>query len=270
MKRIGIILCFVMLAVAFCGVLSACNSQEQTFVSQDGEWEYARREVDKLDAHYKPIKEGGEALKETVLVLTKYLGNKPNVEIPAAIDGEPVGLLDTGLFLNDRASTDWRNKDVYQNNETLVSVTFELGSQIRAIPNLCFYNCINLESVDLSGITKIGDFAFFGCRKMTAIEVGKDFVSFGEYAFRACNSLKSVTIHATELPLIGNKCFYYIDETLADDEQYQIIDGLSIRVDNMELYTEKNILRMRKENKNYRYWSEYLAKDGVITQCKEA
>ena len=61
-----------------------------------------------------------------------------------------------------------------------------------------------------SGVTTIGNYAFFGCSRMTSITLPSSLTSIGEYAFCSCESLTSVTL-PSGLTSIGSLAFYYCE-----------------------------------------------------------
>lgn len=80
---------------------------------------------------------------------------------------------------------------------TLKSVN--LGSDVTQIPPSAFSGCENLGSVTSPrGCKIIGDFAFYGCSKLTTTSVlsgGYNTVrSIGNHAFDGCESIASVNI----------------------------------------------------------------------------
>ena len=87
-------------------------------------------------------------------------------------------------------------------------VVFPDGTEI--IPNNCFKvttTSNNLQKVVLpSSVKTIGDFAFYGCAKLTEIELHEGLISIGESAFDGCMGLKSVTL-PNSLLLIGKSAF---------------------------------------------------------------
>ncbi|MBR5552033.1 MAG: leucine-rich repeat protein [Muribaculaceae bacterium] len=56
-------------------------------------------------------------------------------------------------------------------------------------------------------VTKIGDYAFRGCTGLTSITIPNTITSIGNYAFYGCTGLTSVTI-PNSVTEIGNKAFY--------------------------------------------------------------
>ncbi len=46
----------------------------------------------------------------------------------------------------------------------------------------------------LNGVTRIGDYAFYGCNLITSIDIPESVTSIGDYAFTACESLSKIEI----------------------------------------------------------------------------
>ena len=57
------------------------------------------------------------------------------------------------------------------------------------------------------GVTKIADFAFYGCENLTNIEIPASVTSIGGYAFKKCSSLSDITLPEA-LTTIGESAFY--------------------------------------------------------------
>ena len=58
-----------------------------------------------------------------------------------------------------------------------------------------YSNCDSIKAVVIeSGVTTIGDWAFFGCSSLTSITILESVTAIGEYAFYRCSSLSSVTL----------------------------------------------------------------------------
>lgn len=64
-------------------------------------------------------------------------------------------------------------------------------SAYTAIPEVAFYNCNNLESVNLSNCRTIGSSAFYNCQKLETVDLSK-VTSIGGYAFEGCSALETV------------------------------------------------------------------------------
>ena len=73
--------------------------------------------------------------------------------------------------------------------------TIEIGSGVTSIGDYAFYNCSNLASVTIPNrVTSIGDSAFSDCIRLTSITIPNSVESIGVLAFCSCSSLTSVTI----------------------------------------------------------------------------
>lgn len=102
-----------------------------------------------------------------------------------------------------RKNTTENENRVYSN--CVQAVRF--GSGITSIGNYAFYNCSSLASVTIpSGVTSIGNYAFNNCCSLASFTIPSDVTSIGTYAFSGCYSLASVTI-PSGVTSIGNSAF---------------------------------------------------------------
>ena len=70
-----------------------------------------------------------------------------------------------------------------------------LGSGITSIGNSAFYNCSSLASVTIpSSVTSIGGSVFYGCSSLASITIPSSSTSIGSGTFQNCYSLANVTI----------------------------------------------------------------------------
>ena len=77
--------------------------------------------------------------------------------------------------------------------EEITSVVIESG--VTSIGDCAFYVCSGLESVSLpSTLTSIGDCAFQCCFNLTDIEIPEGVTTIGDCAFMQCSSLESIVI----------------------------------------------------------------------------
>ncbi len=123
--------------------------------------------------------------KETLI---RYEGNSSNVEI-----SNKVKVIRDGAF---------------SGNKSVVSVT--IPSSVTTIDHSIFYNCPNLQTVDLSrakGITSISSYMFQQCSSLKNIELPAWITRIGEQAFYECSSLQSIAIPAST-STISNYAFY--------------------------------------------------------------
>lgn len=83
----------------------------------------------------------------------------------------------------------------------ITSVTFEEGTSITVIPPCCFYQCTSLTDVVISsGVTTLGNAAFYNCNKMKHITLPNTLTSINctvgstNNTFAACTGLETVTL----------------------------------------------------------------------------
>ena len=89
---------------------------------------------------------------------------------------------------SDDSSEAWRN-----HKAEIKSVVIESG--VTGIGEFAFYQCGALTSVTIPGsVAGIGKFAFSGCTGLTGITLPQDLKSIGSYAFSDCGALTGITI----------------------------------------------------------------------------
>ena len=70
-----------------------------------------------------------------------------------------------------------------------------IGSGVTSIGNYAFYFCSSLASITIpSGVTSIGNNAFYYCYSLASITIPSEVTSIGNSAFSTCSSLTSITI----------------------------------------------------------------------------
>ena len=78
-------------------------------------------------------------------------------------------------------------------NEFIVSVV--IGSGVTSIGDAAFFKCINMTSITISNsVTSIGLGTFNYCTSLTSITIPNSVMSIGDYAFYMCTNLTGVTI----------------------------------------------------------------------------
>ena len=70
------------------------------------------------------------------------------------------------------------------------------------------------EYIDGYRVTNIGDDAFFGCEKLTSINIPDSVTSIGEYAFSSCYSLTSINI-PNSVTTIGERAFSWCESLIS-------------------------------------------------------
>ena len=81
----------------------------------------------------------------------------------------------------------------YSYRSSITSAVIESG--VTSIGNYAFYFCDALESVTIgNSVTSIGDDAFYYCTALQSVTIPNSVTSIGNYAFRLCTALESVSI----------------------------------------------------------------------------
>ncbi len=121
--------------------------------------------------------------------------------------------------------------------------TFTPPSTVKELKqSACCYNEF-IEEVDLSNVETIGDYAFEACESLKSVKLSKDLDFVGYRAFIGCTSLKSVRLY-DKVDTIGNYAFGYIyneelaaeiaqaeDEEIANSEPFSVMEDFKIYTD---------------------------------------
>ena len=86
--------------------------------------------------------------------------------------------------------------------------TVNIGSGITTIGDNAFYDCNSLTYVTiLNSVTTIGDYAFCDCDSLSSVRIGKGVKTIKEKAFSNCPGITTITI-PDSVTTIGNGAFY--------------------------------------------------------------
>ena len=114
------------------------------------------------------------------------------------IIGDCVSEIGTSAFTSSSALTRI-NSDV--------DGVFNIPSGITSIGDYAFYHCGGISSLTLSnGVTSIGSYAFEGCNGLTQLNIPNSVTSIGQYAFYNCSRMASLTI-GSGVTSIGGEAF---------------------------------------------------------------
>ncbi|MCR5664202.1 MAG: leucine-rich repeat domain-containing protein, partial [Oscillospiraceae bacterium] len=95
----------------------------------------------------------------------------------------------------------------YGREEEIQSIVIESG--VTGVGNWAFYYCDSLTSVTIpDSVTSIGDYAFWGCHSLTSVTIPDGMTIIGTGAFGGCRSLQQVQVSE------GNRSFCSIDGVL--------------------------------------------------------
>ncbi len=76
----------------------------------------------------------------------------------------------------------------------LQKITFSGENNLKIINQNAFENCDLRDTIDLSSICVISDYAFAGNQKLKGVVLGDSLFSIGQYAFAACKALENVEV----------------------------------------------------------------------------
>jgi hypothetical protein len=74
------------------------------------------------------------------------------------------------------------------------------------LPQVIEGTITEIKAEDLSGITAIGNYAFYYCSSLTKVELPNSITQIGNYGFYSCRNVKSITL-SNNLVSIGNSAF---------------------------------------------------------------
>ena len=77
---------------------------------------------------------------------------------------------------------------------SLQKITFSGENNLKIINQNAFENCDLQDTIDLSAVCMISDYAFAGNKELEGVITSDSLLSIGQYAFAACKDLKDVTI----------------------------------------------------------------------------
>ena len=110
--------------------------------------------------------------------------------------------------------------------------TITIPETVTVIGNYAFKNAAHLDNVVLpSGLTRLGESAFYACTSLTAIDIPASLWTVQPYTFKNCTALQTVTFHEGNLQKIADGAFYATGLT-----QVHLPDCLDI----LDVYVFKN------------------------------
>lgn len=113
-----------------------------------------------------------------------------------------------GMMYNYSYGSSYFSTAPWKEYQSIITIA-EIESGVTSIGNYAFYNCSSLTSVTIpNSVTSIGDFSFYNCRSLTGATIPDGVTSIGKYAFYWCSSLTSVTI-PNSVTSIGDYAFPY-------------------------------------------------------------
>ena len=131
------------------------------------------------------------------------------------VDNIPTGGGGTKIAVSPDVS-EYTGGSEFTLGKVITSVNFPSG--ITSLGNYAFYYCSSLTSITIpSTVTSIGNYAFQQCTGLTSIVIPDSVTSISTRAFSGCSHLTSFTCEATTPPTLGsnalnstNNCPIYV------------------------------------------------------------
>jgi hypothetical protein len=128
-------------------------------------------------------------VRDGEVTVTRYTGSGSSVTVPAELGGYPV----VGIGHHSFRDTE------------VVSVVIPSG--VTWIGDDAFYNCLNLTSVTIpDSVAFVGDYAFFHCSSLRSVALPDNVTRIENGTFSGCSALASVVIPGN-VTYIGNLAF---------------------------------------------------------------
>lgn len=168
-----------------------------------------------------------------------------NVEIPATYNDKPVTKIADGVFENNtnitsitlssniqyignnafkncrnlktiifKSASTYDNAAKTKNNEIVVcsvaniqsSTSRDSNNNILCVGENAFYNCVSLETMDVSNASEIGKNAFYGCTSLKSAILNDKLTKLSESTFNGCLNLRYIELPSA-IKEIGANCF---------------------------------------------------------------
>ena len=139
-----------------------------------------------------------------------------NLKIVGEVNGtdwrfirEMAGCDNYGSKTNGKLSIlDLSDAKIVEGGSEYIEYIWNVGTSNDVLGNYAFYGCSRLTSLTIpSSVTSIGEAAFYGCSGLTSLTIPSSVTSIGEGAFYGCSGLTSLTIPSS-VTSIGEAAFY--------------------------------------------------------------
>ncbi len=163
---------------------------------------------------------GENGLIDTI-ILSRYLfGGLKGVHIPASIKKIDPRVFRANVSLT-QIIVDEKNQNYSSDNQVLLNkdktelVAFPQGIEgeykvpdsVKIIGNDAFYGCQKITKIDLNKVIKIGDDAFRSCKRIKEIVIPDTVTELGKSCFSTSVELEKITL-SNNLKVIPESCFY--------------------------------------------------------------
>ncbi len=94
------------------------------------------------------------------------------------------------LSINIPANVEVIEESAFNSGKGITSITFEGGSKITTIPKHCFYGCEKLTAIDLPDSVKVIDKqAYYNCKALTSVTLPSGLEQINQLAFSECTNV---------------------------------------------------------------------------------
>ncbi|WP_022777884.1 leucine-rich repeat domain-containing protein [Butyrivibrio sp. AE3009] len=136
------------------------------------------------------------------------------VYVPAEVKRVPAGVFTNPRFGKNLTTVQFLGKTaqvvIEENafNDCIKLQSVKGGTAIKTVEKKAFSGCVQLLDITLTNAETVGDYAFFGCSKLSSAKVGKKLQSIGEYAFYS-TAIKDLDLSEIEYAdfVLGAKSF---------------------------------------------------------------
>ena len=215
-----------------CTHLSKVVAHAQIFDAEESSWAYYTKQLDSViinngeltDNVQSVIKRSYKTLKtldvsaatNTILPDEAFKGyyNLETLKLPANLTqinymavAECVNL--TTIAIPE--SVEEIEQRAFENCRSITSIEFGENPSLIKIGKWAFYNCHQLENINLpEGVEEIGAAAFYGCAYAQTAHLPASVQSIGDNAFALCSKLTQMDVDAVLPPEVENKTFYEV------------------------------------------------------------
>lgn len=150
---------------------------------------------------------------DNLIEITGYNGYSCSVKIPGSINGIPVYSIGESAFV----SCIWVTNFTIPNGVKIIgknafwgcssAIEIKIPNSVTTIKEEALALCVKLKRINLTGVTEVGEKAFYMCSGLEFVQFGDDLDYIGDEAFYGCSNLSNVYFKG-ESPEFGKNVFW--------------------------------------------------------------